>query len=122
MSEDALRASDVFWGPNPYDGSSTDPRPWLVLATDSLPFGDEELLCAALTTSDIPGNLHVGDDWIAGSVPDIDSYCSPWVLGTIKRDAVVNTQGAVRKRFTESVIRESVQYLETDLGVESLVD
>ncbi|MFB6177043.1 MAG: hypothetical protein ABEI99_07880 [Halobaculum sp.] len=122
MSDDALGASDVFWGPNPYDGRSTEPRPWLVLATDSLPFGDEELLCAALTTSDILGNLRVGDDWLAGGVPDVESYCSPRVLGTIKRDAVVNPQGAVTSKFTESVVRESVHYLETDLDVDTLDD
>ena len=58
---DAYRRGDVFWAPDPFR-SGGDPRPWLVLAAESLPYPDKEYICAALTTSDLPANYEVGDE------------------------------------------------------------
>ncbi len=70
-------------------------------------------MCAALTTSDLPRNIEVGNDWVAGRDPDKTSYCSPWVVATIKSDAVVNPQGELTESFTEQMISECETYLNT---------
>lgn len=108
---DAFRVGDVVWAPDPFrDGAN--PRLWLVLAAESLPYPGEEYLCAALTTSDLPANHEVGDAWEAGRDPSTSSYCSPWVLATIKHRAVVNPQGEVTDVFAERMRRASATYLE----------
>jgi len=116
MSEELFEAGDVFWAPDPY--SAAGPRPWLVLAADDLPFTGEEYICAALTLSDHEANLKVGEDWVVGGSPDRTSYCSPWVLATIKHDAVANPQGSVTAGFTERVVRDAAEYVAGDVGVE----
>ncbi|MEF8787109.1 MAG: hypothetical protein V5A45_14345 [Haloarculaceae archaeon] len=116
MSNSRYDAGTVFWAPDPYNAGS-DPRPWLVLAADSLPFAGEEYICAGLTLSDLSDNLEVGEHWIAGRHPEKTSYCSPWVLATVKHDAVVSVQGSVTAAFVERVIRRSVTYLTADIGI-----
>lgn len=114
MSSDPYSAGDVFWAPDPYNQSTEGPRPWLVLAAENLPYSGEEYVCAALTLSDLEANLPIGDDWIAGGDSTRTSYCSPWVLATVKHGAVVDPQGAVTRDFTRRVIRHSVEYLTGD--------
>jgi hypothetical protein len=114
---DRYSAGAVVWAPDPY-AEAGRPRPWLVLAADGLPFAGEEYCCAGLTLSDHAANLAVSDDWIAGGNPDRTSYCSPWVLATVKHDAVVNPQGRVTDDFTARVIRHSIGYLAADLDVD----
>ena len=118
MSEGSYGPGDVFWAPDPYNDTTDGPRPWLVLAADNLPFAGEEYVCAALTLSDHASNLAVDDSWIVGGNPEQTSYCSPWVLATVKHDAVANPQGKVTAEFTERVVRETTGYLPGDLGVE----
>lgn len=109
-SPDSYRKGDVFWAPDPFrDGSN--PRLWLVLAADSLPYAGEEYVCAALTTSDLSDNVEVGADWVRGNDPSTTSYCSPWVLATIKHRAVANPQGKISDRFTDEIVLASVDYL-----------
>jgi hypothetical protein len=76
----------------------------LVLAADRLPFLGEEYIRAALTTSDLSANHEVGDDWVTGRNPDKTSYCSPWVIGTVKHRAVASSQGEITKEFTDRMI------------------
>lgn len=85
----------------------------MVLASEQLPYPGEEYLCAALTTSDLPANVDVGDAWVAGRHPERRSYCSPWVLGTIKHRAVANPQGALTAAFTDRMVEQAVAYLES---------
>ncbi|CCQ33105.1 conserved hypothetical protein [Halorhabdus tiamatea SARL4B] len=104
----------MFWAPDPYNIGG-DPRPWLVLAADTIPYAGEEYICAGLTLSDLPDNIEVSDDdWIAGNDPEKTSYCSPWVLATVKHDAVAGTQGYVTTEFTHEIIQRSVEYLTED--------
>ncbi|MFK5604876.1 hypothetical protein [Haloferax volcanii] len=105
-----FQKGDVFWAPDPFRRGS-NPRLWVVLAADLLPYPGEEYLCAALTTSNLPRNFEVGDDWVSGRDPTKTSYCSPWVVATIKHDAVVNPQGQVTESFTDEMIAECKQYL-----------
>ncbi|MFB6235654.1 MAG: hypothetical protein ABEH81_12370 [Halopenitus sp.] len=114
MSSDSFEAGDVFWAPDPFN-SGSNPRPWLVLAADSLPYAGGEYVCAGLTLSDLRANVEVKDeDWVVGNDPDLTAYCSPWVLATVKHDAVANTQGSVTDEFTRRVVQESVGYLTSD--------
>ncbi len=107
---DAYRKGDVFWAPDPFRQGS-NPRLWLVLASESLPYEGEEYSCAALTTSDLPANFEVGDDWIAGRNPNKPSYCSPWVVGTVKHRAVADPQGEISATFTDQMIEECTRFL-----------
>lgn len=119
MSRNPFESGDVFWASNPYNTGS-DPRPWLVLASDSLPYPGEEYICAGLTLSDLPDNIELrAEDWIVGNGPDKTSYCSPWVVATVKHDAVAGAQGYVTDTFTEEVIQRSVEYLsgDSDVGI-----
>lgn len=109
--DEAFDRADVVWAPDPFrDGSN--PRLWLVLAGDSLPYAGQEYVCAALTTSDLPANVEVGDAWVVGRNPRVTSYCSPWVLATVKHRAIANPQGAVTDDFVDRVATASKQYLE----------
>lgn len=107
---DGYLKGDVFWAPDPFRRGS-NPRLWLVLASETLPLPGEEYICAALTTSDLPANYEVGDDWVSGQNPDKTSYCSPWVVGTIKHRAVANPQGAITTAFTDRVIEQYKAFL-----------
>jgi hypothetical protein len=89
------------------------------LAADAIPYAGEEYICAGLTLSDLPANVAVEpDDWVVGNDPETTSYCSPWVLATVKHDVVAQPQGRVTDRFTREIIRESVDYLSGDLEPE----
>ncbi|WP_135365197.1 hypothetical protein [Halosimplex halophilum] len=115
---DRFAAGDVFWAPDPYN-TGGDPRPWLVLAAEAIPYAGEEYLCAGLTLSDLPDNVEITDeDWVVGSDPERTSYCSPWVLVTVKHDAVASAQGAVTDAFTRRIVERSVAYLSGDVSVE----
>jgi len=111
MSSDTFESGDVFWAPNPYNKES-NPCPWMVLAADNLPYDGKEYICTGLTLSDLSNNVELRDeDWIVGNDPDKTSYCSPWVLATIKHDAVAGGQGRVKMEFTRGIVRQSVNYL-----------
>lgn len=108
MSE-RYRKGDVAWAPDPFRTGST-PRLWLALAAENLPYRGEEYVCAALTTSDLPA-YEVGDAWEAGRDPDTTSYCSPWVVGTVKHRAIANPQGRISERFTERMAEQCRAFL-----------
>lgn len=115
MSSDAFAAGDVFWEPDPYKAGD-DPRPWLVLAADSIPYAGEEYICAGLTLSDLPDNVELrADEWVVGNDPDRTSYCSPWVLATVKHDAVAGGQGYVTDEVTRTIVEQCVEYLVGDV-------
>lgn len=83
-----------------------------MLAAESLPYPGEEYVCAALTTSDLPSNFEVGADWRAGNDPSKTSYCSPWVLATIKHRSIVDPQGKLSESFTDEMVEEATAYLD----------
>lgn len=110
VSNTSFQGGDVFWAPDPFRQGS-NPRLWLVLAAGSLPYPGQEYICAALTTSDLPDNYKIGSDWVYGQNPQKTSYCSPWVLATIKHRAVTNPQGEVTSGFTAQMCTEAKAYL-----------
>jgi hypothetical protein len=113
MSSKPFDAGDVVWAPDPYN-SGDNPRPWLVLAAETLPYAGEEYICAGLTLSDLPDNIEVRDeDWAVGNAGDNTSYCSPWVLSTIKHDAIASAQGTFTDEFTGEVVEQTKAYFST---------
>jgi hypothetical protein len=118
MNSSSFEPGDVFWAPDPYNAGS-NPRPWLVLAASNVPYAGEEYICAGLTLSNLPDNVELKDeDWVVGNDPNKTSYCSPWVLVTVKHDAIAGTQGYVTETFTADIVRRSVEYLSGDVDVE----
>lgn len=107
---DSYQPGDVVWAPDPFrDGGN--PRLWLVLASDGLPYSGEEYICVALTTSDLTANVEVGDAWITGQHPRKRSYCSPWVVATVKHNDIANPQGRVTAAFTDRVRASCIEFL-----------
>lgn len=116
MTGERFASGDVLWAPDPYH-TEGNPRPWLVVTADGLPYAGEEYVCVALTTSDLPDNVRVDDaDWVVGRVPDVTSYCSPWVIATVKHDAVAEPQGRLTESFTSDVAARAAEYLEADVA------
>lgn len=90
-----------------------------MLAADTLPYRGEEYICAGLTLSDLPKNVEIkSTNWVTGNDPTKTSYCSPWVLSTIKHDSVSAPQGYVTDEFAETILRQAVEYLADDIGLD----
>lgn len=110
---------NVVWAPDPFksgdrgsDGSN--PRPWLVLSADRLPYPDEEAIAVALTTqTHHPGSFPVpSDGWVRGE-PPTTSYVLPWSVATLKTELhVVGRQGSVTPDFADRVATETIAYLD----------
>jgi hypothetical protein len=103
---------DVIFAPDSFKPSE-NLRPWVVLAAESMPFPGD-FLCAAVTRSDYPINYELKDeDWVKGAQPlDEVSYCSPWLLNTIKSKEIRLRQGRLTDEFTDRIARDAIQYLD----------
>jgi len=108
----------VVWAPDPFKTSSGNPRPWLVVSGDRLPYPDEESIAVAFTTqSHHPGSFAVPSDaWLRGE-PNQESYVLPWTVATLKDDVhIVGKQGSVTDAFTERVATATTVYLDDDVS------
>jgi len=101
MPDDGTNRGDVVWARDPFREGS-NPRPWVVVASSSLPYSAEDSVAVALTTSSHHTNsLQLSADAWAYGNPDRQSYALPWSLATLKTDTdVVGHQGAVTEPFT----------------------
>lgn len=105
--------SEVVWAPDPFKTGRGNPRPWLVVSGDGLPYADEESIAVAFTTqSDHPGSFPVSSEaWEVGE-PDRESYVLPWSVATLKDDThVVGVQGSVTDEFTDRVVQALISHL-----------
>lgn len=105
---------DVVWAPNPFDTTSGNPRPWLVVAGEQLPYAGEESIGVAFTAqSHHPGSFPVPSSaWFRGK-PNRRSHVLPWTVATLKDDIhVVGTQGTVVEEFTRRVATATISYLD----------
>ena len=104
----------VVWAPDPFKTDSGNPRPWLIISDERLPYPDKESIAVAFTTqSHHPGSLTVSSDaWVRGE-PNQQSYVLPWTVATLK-DAVhiVGTQGSVTGTFANQVVSATISYLD----------
>lgn len=74
---------DLVFAPDPFK-VGTNPRPWVIVSDDEMPFPGD-LLCVACTRSEYPMNYEVtADVFESGTKPDQATYCSPWLLATLK--------------------------------------
>ena len=106
--------SDVVWAPDPFGSGSGNPRPWLVVSTDRLPYPEEESIAVALTTqSHHPGSLALTSDaWVRGE-PRHRSHALPWTVATLKEDVhVVGRQGTVTDAFADRVAAATISHLD----------
>lgn len=109
-NSERYRKQEVFWAPDPFK-QGDNPRLWLVIADEALPYLGEEYICLSLTTSNLPENYLVGDSWVSGENTDVESFCSPWVIATIKHDDIEDPQGKVTREFTDRMIKKCKNYL-----------
>lgn len=113
---DEFASSDVVWAPDPYNTGGT-PRPWIILTAEKIPYGGEEYICVGLTLSDLPENVAIeSQDWEYGEPDGQTSFCSPWVLATIKHDAIIDPHGSVTAAFTSEIAQAAADYLTADIA------
>lgn len=104
----------VVWAPDPFKAGGGNPRPWLVVSGEQMPYADEESITVALTTqSHHPGSFAVPSHaWERGE-PGEPSYVLPWTVATLKDDLhIVGVQGSVTDEFTEKVAAATISYLD----------
>ena len=104
----------VVWAPDPFK-TDGNPRPWVVVSSDRLPYADEESISVSLSTqSHHPGSIPIpGDAWIRGE-PRQQSHVLPWTLATLKDELhIVGMQGDLTSKFVEHVVAETVSYLQS---------
>lgn len=104
---------EVAWAPDPFKEGAENPRPWLAIAADALPYPDDESIGVACTTqSHHPGTFQISSAaWRRGE-PDARSYVLPWAVATLKDELhVVGVQGEVTPEFTERVTDATIGYL-----------
>lgn len=78
-----------------------------------MPFSGD-LLCVACTRSDYPRNYELTEDLFeSGSKPDETTYCSPWLLATLKPGQFMFKQGELTKDFTDQIATKAVKYIDT---------
>jgi mRNA-degrading endonuclease toxin of MazEF toxin-antitoxin module len=107
------KRGEVVWAPNPFDVENSNPRPWLVVSTDRIPYSEEECMVVALTTQGHhSGSIQVSsEDWLSGE-PDRDSYVLPWTVATLKQSLhIVGLQGELRSGLVEETVDAVMWYL-----------
>ena len=105
---------EVVWAPDPFETDGGNPRPWLVVSGERVPYSEEESIAIAFTTqSHHLGSFAVPSEaWVRGE-PGQGSYVLPWTIATLKDGPhVVGTQGAVTNEFTDRAAAATVSYLD----------
>ena len=111
----------VVWAPDPFKTDAGNPRPWLVVSGERMPYPDEESIAVAFSTqSHHAGSFTVPSEaWIQGE-PGQQSYVLPWTVATLKEDIhVVGRQGSVIDEFTEWVTAATLIYLDDSEATET---
>lgn len=111
----------VVWAPDPFKTGGGNPRPWLVVSGERMPYPDEESIAVAFTTqSHHGGSVAVPSEaWVRGE-PDQQSHVLPWTVATLKDDLhVVGQQGSVTDEFTEQVTTATISYLDNSEASDS---
>jgi len=104
----------VVWAPDPFKTDGGNPRPWLVVSDERMPYPEKESIVVAFTTqSHHPGSIAVPSEvWIRGE-PGQQSYVLPWTVATLKDNLdIVGTQGSVTDEFTDKVTTATVSYFD----------
>jgi len=83
----------------------------LILAAQNLPYPGEEYVCAARSRRAISPRTTRSVTSGRRTESDKTSYCSPWVVGTIKHRAVANPQGRISREFTDRMVEQCRTFL-----------
>lgn len=104
---------DLVWAPDPFK-SNASPRPWLIISDGQMPFPGD-LLCVACTRSKYQNlNYEVtSNHFESGAKPNQSTYCSPWLLATLKPGLVRNKQGTLTKSFTNKIAKDAESVVDT---------
>ncbi len=108
-----VERKDVVWAPDPFKSDTGNPRPWLVISGERLPYPDEEAITVAFTTqTHHSGSFAVPSGaWIRGE-PGQQSYVLPWTVATLKENLhIVGVQGSVTESFTDRVTTATAAYV-----------
>lgn len=111
----------VIWAPDPFKPDESNPRPWLIVSDERMPYPEAESIAVAFTTqSRHPGSLAVPSDaWIRGE-PTRRSYVLPWTVTTLKDDLhIVGTQGSITDEFTDEITAATISYLDDASAAET---
>lgn len=108
----------VVWAPDPFAADGGNPRPWLVISDETMPYSDAESIAVAFTTqSHHPGSVTVPSEaWVRGE-PAQQSYVLPWTVATLKDELhIVGTQGTVTETFTTDIAAAMRSYVPETSG------
>ena len=104
---------DVVWAVDPYR-SGSNPRPWVLISNNTLPYAESEYIALILTTKSHPGSRRIiSSDWEYGQPPRT-SYISPWTVGTLKHDQTRNVQGRLTMNVVDEVVADLESYIEAE--------
>lgn len=106
---------DVVWASDPFNPGDGNPRPWLVVSAERLPYRNEESIAVAFTTQSHHSDSFAvpSEAWIRGE-PNAQSHVLPWSVATLKDEIhVVGVQGTVTDEFTRRVASALIAYLDS---------
>jgi len=89
-------------------------RPYVDVTDDTHPFGDEEGLYVAVTTTRRGIAIPLTEaDFASGGLPR-ESYVNPWTIATIDDADIKAVEGQLVEGTTERIAREAARYLGVD--------
>jgi mRNA-degrading endonuclease toxin of MazEF toxin-antitoxin module len=102
---------DVVRSVDPFKAGESRERPWLIVSNDSHPYGDEQFIAVALTTSShLPAHPLRDEYWEVGGAPE-ESFVLPWAVHSPRRETIEAWQGRLTPSFVNRVVDEVVAYL-----------
>ena len=105
----AYDRGDVVKGPDFFGTSSA--RPWVCIQEESHPFGKEEGIFVAITTTRRSEAIPLTDeDFISGGLPET-SYVNPWTVTTIKHIDIQHREGVLKEETIETIVKDLCGYV-----------
>ena len=102
---------DVVRSSDPFKLGEDCQRPWLIVNSESHPFGDEQYVAVAISTKEYGNSIPLRSDvWKTGGVPR-ESFVSPWAVHSPRIEELIAWQGRVTKEFVEHVVDILETYL-----------
>lgn len=102
---------DVVRSSDPFKLGEDSQRPWLIVNNESHPFGDEQYVAVAISTTEYGDSIPLRTDvWNTGGVPR-ESFVSPWAIHSPRIEDLVAWQGRLTKEFVDYVVETVATYL-----------
>ncbi|MFT4923599.1 MAG: mRNA-degrading endonuclease toxin of MazEF toxin-antitoxin module [Haloarculaceae archaeon] len=101
----------VVWSTDPFKRDPEAGRPWLVVSNETQPFGDEQAMTIALSTSGHDEAITIDRNaWIEGGVPN-QSYALPWAVHTVQTVDVQQRLGRLSPTFVDEAVARLEEYV-----------